>query len=151
MITVCQYHVGEISVRRQACIDQLKANLPLDWGYEMIREPLKLVEHQCAMKPEETIRRDSTLARLQLLAEDPHRLWIDTDIMINSVPEIYEGKTYIYGGSCPACVMCGIERIEELIRDFAESHLLCIHHWLYQRNHVFIPETCFTHLKLAGA
>jgi hypothetical protein len=148
---VVQYHVGEISDKRQACIDQLRASLPATVGYEMIREPIKLIEHSKAMFLSETVRRDSGLARLQLLLENPDRIWIDTDVTVNKWPE-FTG-TDLYGGSCPACVMylkSSIDKVPKILEEFAKRNLLCLHHWLYGLKYSTIPESCFNHLKLGG-
>jgi len=152
-IIVCQYHIGEINAARQACIEQLKANLPYNVKYEMIREPVKIISHRAALKPSETIRRDSCLVRLLLLQENPDRLWIDTDVKINSWPDFIEGKTYLYGGSCPAAIMYlkgAVTKIQQIIEEFAQTNLMCPHHWLYNLDHIKIPENCFNHLKLSS-
>jgi hypothetical protein len=155
MITICQWHVGEICQARQACIDQLRANLPENVGYELIRDPVPVMEHHKALEPSQTIRRDSGLVRLTLLMENPDRMWLDTDMKINEWPVIEENKTYIYGGSCPAAALylkgTPIDKIKQILEEFAKTNLMCLHCLLYGLpGNIRIPVKSFEHLLLKG-
>ena len=155
MMTVCQYHVGAIGAVRQACINQVRTNLPVGVGYELIAESVQIIPHHRALIDSQTIRRTSGLVRLTLLMQDPNRIWIDTDIKIRSWPDLKENQTYLAGGSCPACFLkfdnrLDPARIQKIIEEFAKTDLMCPHHWLYALPHELIPESCFEHFKLSN-
>jgi hypothetical protein len=138
-----------------ACINQLRTNLPVCVGYELVTDTVLVIDHHPALVDSQSIRRDSGFVRLTLLRDDPNRLWIDTDVKLISWPEIEEGIPHIFAGSCPAAILYlgGLlkERIDKILNEFAKTDLMCIHHWLYALDpHKMIPESCFEHLKLSN-
>jgi hypothetical protein len=152
MITVCKYHIGEITTERQACIDQLRSGLPDNVGYELITTKIETMPHRPPLIKEHTVRRDAGLVRLKLLKENPDRMWIDTDVKINYWPDLVEGKTYFGKKCCPSSIMYlkgAVDSIYNIMTEFAKSWQLCSHRWLIKLPHELISDDAFEHLYLS--
>jgi hypothetical protein len=152
MIIVCQYHIGEITVERQECIDQLRSNLPGSVGYELITTKLETMPHRAPLLKEHTVRRDAGLVRLKLLKENPDRMWLDTDVKINYWPDLIEGETYLSKKYCPTSIMYlkgAVDYIDSIMVDFAKSWEHCTHKWIAKIPHEIIPDDAFEHLNLS--
>jgi len=111
-------------------MDQLQSMIPRqsDYAYELVRTEIPTPKAVFSNQ----VKRNSRWAQLQLLLENPNRMWFDCDITCNEWP-VLEDKDYCYGGKCSTSILRIIERdkIEKLIKLYeADRGIRCPHNYL---------------------
>lgn len=152
---VVQYFEGKVPNIYQYCIDDVKRNLPFYVSYNFIdKMPEK---YKCAPDGYPLpVRRYTVAQRLELLIENPQRMWVDTDVLVHRWPsfQYLPGKPYIFNKTCSVSIIyCNgcPEIIKDVLGEFNKNKgWLCACKIIEGMKDKFyeFPNGCFQHLQL---